>query len=406
MATPILMPRQGQSVESCILVEWLVQPGDTIEAGQAVANIETDKAVFEVEAPEAGTLLERFFDEGEDIAVLTHIAALGEPGEDASALRPQGASEPESTAPSPAPVAEVAAPALSGGSAPAPTGSTGVSPRARGLAARTGVAAAALAGSGPGGRVIERDVQAAAAAAPVPVPASPAGSDVGEPVTGIRKLIGERMMASLGTAAQYTVTRRFNATLIQGYRARAKAGAEARGLPAITLNDMILFTLSRVLKRHPDLNAHCLGDRIVRFPQVDIGVAVDTPRGLMVPVLKGANTLSLSDISQAVRPLATACQEGTIQPDLLSGSTITVSNLGALGIEAFTPVLNVPEVAILGVGGIVLNPVQLEDGSIGHAPTITLSLTADHRAVDGAPAARFLKDLCEALEDFEMLLAL
>lgn len=420
MATPILMPRQGQSVESCILVKWLVKAGDAVKTGQPVASIETDKATFEVECPADGVVLELFFAEGDDIPVLTHIAAVGQPGEDASSLRPSGRAQEPRPAEN-VPVASAVPTAASPAAAMAPSGAgAGISPRARRAAAASGMDASALAGSGPGGRVIERDVLEAAARVPRLTPAArdavmggsgfaPAsGSGLAGMVragdlkteraksevrvTGIRKIIAERMRQSLGTTAQLTMTRSFDTAAIQARRAEAKARGEK-----LTINDLIVHAAAQTLLKHPSLNAHFLGDRIVQFSSVHMGIAVDTPRGLMVPVLRDAERLSVSDIGAAVRPLADACQRGSVSPDLLSGGTFTITNLGALGVETFTPVLNAPEVAILGVGGIHVEPRKTERG-IEFAECITFSLTVDHQAVDGAPAARFLKELCEYLE--------
>lgn len=444
MATPVLMPRLGQSVESCILVSWKVKKGDAVTAGQPVGSIETDKSSFDIEAPAAGTVLELFFDEGADIPVLTHIAAIGNPGEDISSLRPSGAAAPAaapaaasaqvaavSTAPATAPVA----------AAPAPSAeAVGISPRAKNLAAKHGLDASQLAGSGPGGRVIERDVQAAAAGSPkLSAAAKAAGASVGAagsglggmvlasdkggiapapaaarvvttaadetvPVKGIRKIIADRMKASLATTAQLTMTMSFDASVIQSYRARAKIHGESLGTPKVTINDLLCYAICRILPKHRDLNAHFLGDKVVKFGAINLGVAVDTPRGLMVPVVRNAHAMAMRELSSSVRALADQCQKGSISPDHLSGGTFTITNLGASGVETFTPVLNVPEVAILGVGGISLKPVKRGD-KVEFVEAITLSLTVDHQCVDGAPAARFLKDLCTALENFDLLLS-
>ncbi len=447
MATAIIMPRQGQSVESCILVQWTVKKGDTVAEGQTVASIETDKATFDVPSPAAGTILELFFEEGADIPVLTNIAAVGAPGEDISALRPGGSAPVEATpTPQPASAVPTSAPpvAPSVSSAPA-SAASGVSPRARKAADQAGIDAASLAGSGPGGRVIERDVKAAAATAPALSPAAKAAMAAGAgvppargsgpagrvlasdlqsairnpqsaissapvradrtiPVKGVRKIVAERMRQSLSSTAQLTLNARFNASVLQSYRARAKANGEAFGLPKLTINDLICYAVVRTLDKHPALNAHFLGDKIVEFGAVHLGVAVDTPRGLMVPVVQHASAMPVGQLSAAIRSRADDCQKGSINPDLLAGGTFTITNLGSLGVETFTPVLNAPEVAILGVGGLTLMPVRRADGSIEHVDAIGLSLTVDHQAVDGAPAARFLQDLVKALENVDLLL--
>ena len=221
-----------------------------------------------------------------------------------------------------------------------------------------------------------------------------------EPVKGIRKLIAERMMQSLGNTAQFTLNSTFGATAVQTFRKQRREAAKESGGPKITLNDLIAHALLETLKRHPSLNAHFLGERIARFEEVHLGVAVDTPRGLMVPVLRSACAKSLEEVSSGIKTMVESCIEGTILPDQLSGGTFTLTNLGMLGIDHFTPVINPPEAAILGVGGISLRPVRSKDGEISYAECITLSLTIDHQAVDGAPAARFLKDLVDTLNNY------
>lgn len=463
MATAVVLPKQGNSVESCIIQSWLKQPGDSVSAGEAICEVETDKAVVEVEAPADGVLLETFANPEDDVPVLSVIAAIGEAGEDISDIRPAGDGSPEAASSSDAaPAASdaaaesapAAAPAAPVASAATATGA-GSSPRARAAAASAGgVDVNALAGTGPGGLVIERDVAAAiagraklspaakaaleadpslvvpergsgpdglikaedlqpAASAPAAAgaasataaPAAGSGASTEIKVKGIRKVVAERMHQSLSSTAQLTLTARFEATAIQAWRANAKASAEALGLPKITINDIVLFAVSRVLPQFPELNAHWLGDRIVQFADIHLGVAVDTPRGLLVPVLRNTQALSLAGIASAFRPLATATIDGSVAPDDLDGGTFTVTNLGALGIDAFTPVLNVPQVAILGVGAPVLAPKRTANG-IDHVDYVTVSLTIDHQAVDGAPAARFLNALTSALENIDTLLAL
>ena len=438
MATPVLMPRLGQSVESCILAKWLVKQGDAVAAGQPLASYETDKASFEIESPAAGTVLALFFKEGDDIPVLTNIAAVGAPGEDIAALRPDGGGGcqvsgvgeekkdiPTVVAPS---VPDTRAPAEAPAKAGHPTPDTpfSISPRARNLAAKHGLDGAALPGTGPGGRVIERDVQAALTDAPrLSAAAKAAGKAPGAggtglagmvragdaasasphsalgtrhsaiPLKGVRKIIADRMKASLASTAQLTMTMSFDLTAVQEARAKAKEAGRK-----VTINDLICRAVVQTLAKHPDLNAHFLGDQIVQHAQVNLGIAVDTPRGLMVPVVHGADRLDLAGLAAAIRAVADAAQKGAVNPDQLKGGTFTITNLGALGVEVFTPVLNVPEVAILGVGGIQWKHLK-RGGRIQLVESITLSLTIDHQVVDGAPGARFLKDLCETLEQIE-----
>ncbi len=449
MATPVLMPKQGNSVESCIIVQWMKNAGDQVNEGDAICEIETDKSTFEVEAPTSGILLETFFAADDDVPVMINIAAIGEAGEDVSALRPSEAAD--ATAVEEKVEEQVAVQAAAQVAAPTPTAvpagaQVGVSPRARQLAASHAIQADQLAGSGPEGRVIERDVQAAIANSPTlsaaakqalqagGVHAPQQGSGIGGmvlqddlaegaasagmataapsaanyqdiPVKGIRKVIAERMHASLQNSAQLTMSSSFCAESLQNYRKMVKSQGESLGLPNITINDMIVYAAAKTLKRHPQLNAHFIGSSIRQFSDVHVGVAVDTDRGLLVPVVKHADKMSLSELSSTFKPLAVSCIEGKASPDDLQGGTFTITNLGSLGIETFTPVLNVPEVAILGVGGLQLKPYQDSDGEVIFKQSIALSLTIDHQAVDGAPAARFLQDLVNTLEHFDLALA-
>lgn len=449
MATPVVMPKQGQTVESCIIVDWKKIVGEQVNAGEALCEVETDKALLEIESPASGVLLATFFEAGQDVPVLTNIAAIGQPGEDVSHLRPNGVTKPlEPQATSPADSAQ--APSTSEASstvAAAPTTlaaglSNAASPRARNLAASKVLDLGQLQGTGPGGRIIERDVQAAlerrprltplaktmadrggfavpergsgirgrvmagdlSAISPEPI-AGPAEDDVETiPLKGVRQIIAARMLESLQTTAQLTLNASADARALLAYRKRLKASPEPLGLQRVTLNDLILFTVSRLLPQYPELNTLFIGDKISRYKSVHLGFAVDTPRGLLVPVIRKAHLLSLKQISEEAGRLAAACLAGKVGPDELQGGTFTVSNLGNLGIESFTPILNPPQVAILGVGNINLKPVELE-GEIKFIPHIGLSLTINHQVVDGAPAARFLQAVCQGLAGIELMLA-
>ncbi len=453
MAKELLMPRQGNTVESCLILEWKKREGEPIESGEIICEVETDKAAFELESEESGTVLKILYEEGADVPVLTPIAIIGEPGEDISKLIPMSPVT-EQAEPSSMPEKYVsqqqAEPVQVAIPAPTPTsqplGISGISPRARHLAAAKGIKLSGVTGSGPEGRIIERDVLNRLSAHEPLTPAAistmitqglyaPAvGTGIGGrvttkdlqqaeqpaippsgkeefpglvteiPVKGVRKIIAGRMLESLQTTAQLTLNTSADASMLLAYRKRLKASPEEFGLTHITINDLILYAAAKMLPRFRSLNAHFLGETIQEFDRVHLGMAVDSPRGLMVPVLKQADCLSLNALSKEAKRLSTACREGTILPDELSGATFTMTNLGALGIESFTPVLNPPEVAILGVCAIQPKPVMAED-DVRFVPHIGLSLTFDHRAVDGAPAARFLKELCTALTNIDLLLA-
>jgi pyruvate dehydrogenase E2 component (dihydrolipoamide acetyltransferase) len=442
MAVGVIMPRQGQSVESCI-IEWRVKEGDTVKEGDILFAYETDKASFEEESPAAGTVLKLLVEDGDDVPCLDTVLVLGQPGEDISSFVKDGGAEEaapaaekaeEAAAPKAEPVATAAAAATA-----SDADVTKISPRAKGIADRQGLDLSKAVPTGPNGRIIERDVAVLAekgykvtgaasgayqggaegsglggavttsdlSAAPAVAPAAAAAPEaayVDVKLSGVRKAIAKSMHASLSQMAQLTHQSSFDATAILAYRERIKSNMEKLGLPNITLNDIVLYAVSRTLKKHPDLNAHFLGDSMRLFSNVNLGMAVDTERGLLVPTVFGAEKLSLAEIAANAKELAAAAQSGKISPDLLSGGTFTVSNLGAFGIEMFTPVINPPQTAILGVCNITYRQKKVGDTFVTY-PAMGLSLTYDHRAVDGAPASRFLKDLCASLEAFDILLA-
>ncbi len=443
MATLVIMPRQGQSVESCIITAFNVKVGDEVKKGDTLFSYETDKSSFDEPSPEDGKVLAIFKEEGDDVPCLENVLVLGADGEDISALVAASATQEEAAAPAaveaaPAAQPEKAAPV----EAPAATDvkvSGAISPRARLLAEKTHVDLLKATPTGPDGRIIERDVQrlcdlgltvspaakdgytaavegtgingkvvlADLNAPATPVAAAEASVDAPEyedvKLPNIRKVIAKSMHQSLSTMAQLTLNTSFDASKLLALRASLKAGAEKMGLANITLNDMVLFAVSKVLLSHKDLNAHYLDDTMRYFKNVNIGIAVDTPRGLMVPTVLASNKLSLNDLSREAKAVITEAQNGTINPDKLKGASFTVTNLGSLGIESFTPVINPPQTGILGVCGITRR-VKEVDGEDVTYPAMGLSLTFDHRALDGAPAAKFLKELCFALENFDLLM--
>ena len=441
MATPVIMPRQGQSVESCIITSWSKKQGDAVKVGDILFSYETDKSSFDEVATVDGTLLAVLKEEGEDVPCLENVCVIGNPGEDISAFT--AGSAPAEQAAAPAEQAQAAAPVVE-----TPVVSTAkegeqtkISPRAKALADKTYADLLKAVPTGPNGRIIERDVErlldngmtvspAAYASYTSPVEGTGIGgmvtladlekkaevvttiaapvSDVAEyedvKLPNIRKVIAKSMHASLSNMAQLTLNASFDATALMAFRAQVKANAEKLGLANITLNDMVLYAVSRTIKDHKDLNAHYLDDTMRFFNKVHLGIAVDTDRGLMVPTLKNADSMSLNDISTNAKSLIKEAQSGTINPDKLQGATFTITNLGSLGVESFTPVINPPQTGILGVCGLTTR-VKEVGGQIKTYQAMGLSLTFDHRALDGAPAAKFLKALCSNLENFDLLLA-
>ena len=443
MATIVVMPQLGNSVESCIIVEWMIAEGDTVSVDQTLASIETDKSTMEVPSTAEGTVLKLLWEEGDEVPVKDPLIIVGEPGEDISGLVPGGDAAPaEADAPAEQAAAapEAAAPAFATERA---TGA--VSPRARALAASNGVDASAIAeGSGPHGRVIERDVAAAIAAGPVltsaaraagvsaaegtgiggrvsvadagrtaeaapaaavAAPAAAAdfpGASTSAPLKGVRKVVAKRMMESLTSTAQLTLNTTANAAGILAMRKKVKNADEALGLNKITLNDLVCFAVSRTLLKYPAFNTHLEDGVLTEFEQVHLGFACDTPRGLLVPVIRSAQALGLKAFSDEAKRLAGGAIDGSLSPDFLSGGTFTVSNIGSFGIETFTPVINLPQTAILGVGAITPRPTVAADGTIGVEQRINLSLTIDHQVIDGADGARFLRDLVAAIENIDV----
>ena len=418
MANIVLLPQIGISEESAVLATWHVKVGDTVKAGDFLFSLETGKASFDVESEYAGSVLALLCEEGDEIAVSVPVCVVGQPGEkfDVEAYsgnaKSGGSDAPASDA------AESTSPAVipSGGAVPGKKAydgqSVAASPRAKAFAAKNDVNVALAEPTGPNGRVIQRDVRALieSGAASIQVSQSTRSEKIlsstaaeyeDMPLSPIRKTIAKNMMESLQNAAQLTHTHSFDATEIQNYRSLVKKSEDLAG---ITIGDMILFAVTRTLPAFPELNAWFMDASMRIFSAVNLAVAVDTEKGLMVPVIFGASGMSLLEISKELKALAEGCRSGTISPKLLSGGSFTVSNLGNLGVESFTPILNPPQTGILGVNTITTR-VREVNGEIKTYPAMTLSLTYDHRAVDGAPASRFLNTLCKNLENFTALLA-
>ena len=427
MAQGVLMPKAGITVEECVITEWLKKEGDQVNVGDVLFTYETDKASFECESTAAGQLLKIFYQDGDEVPVLVNVCAVGQPGDSIEGLKegtaPAAApAAAPATAAAPAPAAEAAPAAASNGPA---NPDAKVSPRARKAAAELGVDATAATGTGAHGRVMEVDVKkyaasapasapvAAAAPAPAAAPASaaPAAAPVADGAeytdvkfSGVRKATAKGMMKSLSTMAQLTHYHSFDASALLALRKQIKANGETMGMPNITLNDMVLFAVSRILLHHPDLNATMPQENMLRqYHHVHLGMAVDTPKGLFVPTIFNADQMSLAEISTEAKRLAKLCQEGKATPDMLSGATFTVSNVGSLGVEMFTPIVNPPQVGILGVCGTTTR-IKEVNGEIKPYQAMGLCLTYDHRAVDGSPASRFVKELCGALENFSLLM--
>ncbi len=436
MATVVIMPKQGQSVESCIIGS-IRKKGDSVKKGDILFSYETDKASFEEESPTDGVILEVFYNEGDEVPVLENMMVIGEPGEDYSDLV-QNVSSSTETEKTDTRNSEPETRNSQLGTRNSELATHFISPRARILAQKSALDISQIIGSGPQGRIIEKDVQNVLANRPrmTPLAKKMASEEHLQPQNGtglsgtarsgdlipssnivyaddyedkklsnMRKLIAKAMHTSLQNSAQLTHHIGADARRMLELRKQAKADFESGKTSAnITLNDMVCFAVIRALKKFPNVNSHFMGDSMRLFNKVHLGLAVDTERGLMVPAIKNADDLSIAGLSNQLKEAANACKAGNINPDLLSpeAATFTVSNLGNYGLEMFTPVINLPQSAILGVNTIVPRPKDLGDGVYAFVPYIGLSLTYDHRALDGGEATRFLKQIAIEIENLEI----
>ncbi|HOC70006.1 MAG TPA: dihydrolipoamide acetyltransferase family protein [Candidatus Hydrogenedentes bacterium] len=433
----ILLPKMGNSVEEAEIVKWFKQEGEPVETGEALFSIQTDKAEVECESTASGVLRKILVPEGVEVPVLTVIALVGTADEPLPDLSQYGAggSVPMAVQ-SEITVASVTPTPQSASVQPVPAGKVPVSPRARKAAAARGIDAAALAGSGVGGRVLEADVLAAAPesaakitptakrmienagiaaagiagtgiggkitkadvsqalakpAAPAPAAAPGVASLQRVPLTPMRRIIAERMSASKYSAPHYYVTVEVDMKGAREFRARNKAFKAS-------FNDLVLFATAKALREFPNVNARWLGDAIEQGGDVNLGMAVALPTGLIVPVIRQAHLLSLEGLCAASKALAEKAQTGKLLPDDYQGNTFTVSNLGAYGVDHFTAIINQPDSAILAIGQIK-DRVVVIDGGIHIRPIMKLTLSSDHRVVDGAVAAQFMGRLKAILEE-------
>ena len=451
MAEKVLMPKAGITVEECVITEWVKQVGDTVAVGEVLFHYETDKATFECESTASGQILAILAAEGDEVPVLEAVCVIGEPGESYQLDEGDVTGDDEQLAiqlsqtkgtqledrraeDQQAELMQVdkniTATSLSFSETAMPGGEEGnhikISPRAKGRAMRAGIDIGNAVGTGPAGRIIEQDIQVleqarfgsgAQGQMKVDSGIEKMQSGVGSNIvsddeyedvkfTGMRKATAKAMMTSLTTTAQVTNQHSYDVTVLRDVRNRIKESGDLLGLTNVSYNDMIVYVVSRVIQNHPDLNAHVIESNVLRrFKNVHIGIAVDTTKGLYVPVVRNANLLSLNQISMEIKRLAALCQEGNVTPDLFAGGTFTISNLGALGVEMFTPVINPPQTAILGVCGITTRVRSDEQGyGLICYPSMNLALTYDHCVIDGSPASRFLKELCETLENFDLFM--
>lgn len=409
MANPVIMPKQGQSVETCIITGWFKKKGDEVRTGDILFSYETDKAAFDMESPSDGVLLDIFFKEGDEVPVLVNVAVIGSPGEETASFRQGGdAEKAEPKAISETVQETVSVSHISHEIIDPAGGRIKISPRARALAEEKNIDFTHLKGTGPNGRIIVRDIEITLQSPKSTTVAgrqSPDASFTDKPLSNVRKMIAKTMHASLQNSAQLTHHMSADVRLLLEARKHIKNElAATKSAQDITLNDMICWCVIKALKKFPEANSHFLGDSIRSFSNVNLGLAVDTQRGLMVPAIMNAGQMDLSTLSDELKSAADACRKGNINPELLksTAASFTISNLGAYGVELFTPVINLPQVCILGVCTIISRPADTGNGIFGFVPFIGLSLTYDHRAIDGGPATLFLKEIKTQIEKFTL----
>jgi pyruvate dehydrogenase E2 component (dihydrolipoamide acetyltransferase) len=420
MATIVSLPRLSDTMEEGVIAKWHIKPGDTVKRGQLIAEIETDKATMEFESFDAGVVLELTAAEGQTLKIGSPIAVFGKAGEDPKAGKPSAAAPTAAAAPAAAAPAAAApaaaAPAAEGEAAPpapepaaapepAPASSANgeriaASPLARRMALEAGLALAQIPGSGPHGRVVKTDVEKAAAGQSARGSAAPAprGDTVME-LSQMRKAIARRMAQANTEIPHFYLTIVIAMDRVAAMRDELTA-AEIK----VSFNDFIVLGCAKALRAHPEVNAFWNGTTIVRRGDVHIGIAVALEEGLVVPVIRNTDTLSLSRIAETARELGGKAKNKQLDVNALSGSTFTVSNLGMFGIEAFAAVVNPGEGAILAVGGIADEAV-VEDGKLTAGKRMRVTLSCDHRVMDGAQGAKFLATLKGMLEHPMRLLA-
>ena len=438
--TEVKMPALGESVTEGTVSSWLKAVGDTVEADEPLLEVATDKVDTEVPSPASGVLLEIRVPEDETVEVGTVLAIIGDPSEAGSAPAPAAPAPqaaPEPPAPAPAPAAEAPTPAAPAATeapaaaAPVSSGASGsyVTPIVRKLAKDKGVDLSTVTGTGVGGRIRKQDVEAAAkaaeearAATAAPAPAAEASAPAAaakpasakpevdttlrgrtEKMSRLRQVIADRMIDSLQTSAQLTTVVEVDVTRVAALRARAKNDFLAKNGTKLTFLPFFVQAATEALKAHPKINASIEGKNVTYHDVEHVGIAVDTPRGLLVPVVKNAGDLNIPGLAKRINDLAARTRDNKVNPDELSGSTFTITNTGSGGALFDTPIINQPEVAILGLGAIQRQPRVIKDADGGEVIAIRsvcyLALSYDHRLVDGADAARYLMTVKKRLEE-------
>jgi pyruvate dehydrogenase E2 component (dihydrolipoamide acetyltransferase) len=430
MAEVIEMPKLSDTMEEGGIAAWLKKEGDFVKEGEAFVEIETDKATMEYNSPVEGTLLKILVPAGKACALNEPICVIGEKGESfdvgktlgkAKAAEPAKAEAPKS-APAPA---KATVPAPSKAPVPAPAKAVSAderlraSPLAKKVAEEKQIDLRQIAGSGPNGRVVIRDLEEVlSSGGGASKPASP-GKEIGSiqpiplpqygdqdiPVNMMRKTIAKRLLAGKNEAPHFYLTRSVNMSKLNAWRQRLNADAEAQKQPKVSVNDLLVLAVSRALMRHPEVNSSWQGEFIRRYAAAHVAVAVAIPDGLITPVVRNANHLGARDIARVTRELIERAKCGSLKPDEYQGGTFSISNLGMMGVEHFTAIINPPQAAILAVGATIPTAWVNEAGAVEVQPRMTLTMSCDHRVVDGAVGAAFLQTLAAYLEDPLLILS-
>jgi pyruvate dehydrogenase E2 component (dihydrolipoamide acetyltransferase) len=446
MATKVLMEALSPTMEEGRLVKWLKNEGDQVKSGDVLAEVETDKAVMELVARGDGVLRKRLANEGDSAPVGALLGVVGTADEDISAMVNAAGPKPAASDTTPQPVGkpadagdviakskefegvtsvpasprqsqgeastppqererrghqriDTAAHHAEGNGEAAPSGRPRSSPLARRIASERGVDLSSLRGSGPGGRIIKRDIEQAPAATAAPQRQPRVGDYQDIPLTQMRKTIARRLVESIGPIPTFYLTAEFDVTHVAELRDEMIAkGAEFK----VSFNDIILKATATALAQHPEVNAHWLGDAVRQFNRVHIGMAVAVDEGLITPVIFDANEKGLSEISAEARELAGRARERKLKPEEYTGSTFSISNLGMFGIDQFTAIINPPEAGILAIGAVEEKPI-VEDGELVIRKRLRVTMSCDHRVIDGAMGARFLQTLRRLIENPLML---
>ena len=410
----VTMPKLSDTMVEGTLVKWVKAKGDKVEVGDILAEVETDKATMEMEAFDEGTLSELYVAEGGTIKVGDKIALILAEGETADTA-PAAQSTPTAEKPkASAPAATNPLALAPRAAAPATTGRTKASPLARKIAATRGVNLSSIAGTGPGGRIVKKDVENAPAGGGggVASPATPsiraahgiAGEEKIIALTGMRKTIAERLLASKTQIPHFYLSVTMDGGPLMALRKELNAMAEKDGGQKLTVNDFILLAAARAAAEVPKINAAYDGDAIIEYAEVNLAVAVAIEDGLITPVIKKANTLTLREISAKMKELAAKARGKKLKPEEYQGGTITLSSLGGYGIDSFLPIINPPQSFILGIGAIIKQPVVNEQDQLVVGHRLVISGSGDHRVVDGAVAAEYINALRRLVEKPALLL--